>query len=364
MRSALEKRKDLLLAKLESLSRPSEDDSIGFDIILTLLQFLLSSMGGNIIKNERSIACTESDLARILQFRRSAEPSDGTTEPTIHPLLTLEQQLNDLMLQEDVTTNTKAHIEEIQYNLSKLLKILDEGVVALESSASKKEPNVDSPASELPFPQGDGIVNQFSMRPLFTIISPDNIAMNVNEQLSINFWCVKASPNRLEDLSAGENIDAHLPICDATTCDLTEMIKNCLPAEWNLSNDCKRLLHLSASPQSTRERTTSAPCFRTRRVEVEPSTGRPEKKIYISRGRGFARSAASRSDLFRSRPPNTSRPPSLHVDDFLALETCGAQPTGPTGYNKLSREIISIRGTRGGRGRRISMSSSSSYRHS
>lgn len=30
-----------------------------------------------------------------------------------------------------------------------------------------------------------------------------------------------------------------------------------------------------------------------------------------------------RGDMFRSRPPNTSRPPSLHVDDFVALETCG-----------------------------------------
>lgn len=71
----------------------------------------------------------------------------------------------------------------------------------------------------------------------------------------------------------------------------------------------------------------------------------------VTRGRGFTRTPPSRGDLFRSRPPNTSRPPSLHVDDFLALETCGAQPTGPTGYNKLSREIINIRGTRGGRGR-------------
>ncbi|CAH2090689.1 unnamed protein product [Euphydryas editha] len=25
------------------------------------------------------------------------------------------------------------------------------------------------------------------------------------------------------------------------------------------------------------------------------------------------------ADAFRSRPPNTSRPPSLHVDDFTAL---------------------------------------------
>src|SRR6218665_1109480 len=35
------------------------------------------------------------------------------------------------------------------------------------------------------------------------------------------------------------------------------------------------------------------------------------------RGRGFGRGGnQNRSDLFRSRPPNTSRPPSMHVDDF------------------------------------------------
>lgn len=53
------------------------------------------------------------------------------------------------------------------------------------------------------------------------------------------------------------------------------------------------------------------------------------------RGRGFARSSF-RPDPFRARPPNTSRPPSLHVDDFLVLELKGQQPTGPTGYNKQS----------------------------
>lgn len=71
----------------------------------------------------------------------------------------------------------------------------------------------------------------------------------------------------------------------------------------------------------------------------------------VTRGRGFPRTPPTRGDLFRSRPPNTSRPPSLHVDDFLALETCGAQPTHPTGYNKLARDMIGIRGTRGGRSR-------------
>lgn len=40
------------------------------------------------------------------------------------------------------------------------------------------------------------------------------------------------------------------------------------------------------------------------------------------------------------------------MDDFTALETCGAQlPVGPTGYNKMSQSNIIIRGR--GRGRFI-----------
>lgn len=60
------------------------------------------------------------------------------------------------------------------------------------------------------------------------------------------------------------------------------------------------------------------------------------------RGRGF-RGSVQRGDMFRSRPPNTSRPPSLHVDDFVALETCGQQPTGPTGYNKISMRVAQVK---------------------
>lgn len=36
--------------------------------------------------------------------------------------------------------------------------------------------------------------------------------------------------------------------------------------------------------------------------------------------RGRARPYHTRSDMFRSRPPNTSRPPSMHVDDFVLME--------------------------------------------
>ncbi|KAF2359743.1 Virilizer N-terminal [Trinorchestia longiramus] len=65
-----------------------------------------------------------------------------------------------------------------------------------------------------------------------------------------------------------------------------------------------------------------------------PSRGTPGRGIrpYGFPGRGMN----LRSDHFRCRPPNTSRPPSLHVDDFVALESTGHQPTGPTGYNRIS----------------------------
>ena len=42
------------------------------------------------------------------------------------------------------------------------------------------------------------------------------------------------------------------------------------------------------------------------------------KRIISGRGRG--RPFPRTNDPFRSRPPNTSRPPSMHVDDFVALE--------------------------------------------
>lgn len=39
------------------------------------------------------------------------------------------------------------------------------------------------------------------------------------------------------------------------------------------------------------------------------------------RGGGFTRPFSRGNDPFRSRPPNTSRPPSMHVDDFVAMES-------------------------------------------
>lgn len=351
----MERNKEKVYQKLNNMIKANREED--YEILSTFLIYLHSLARKDNIKTERNTYVNECDLSSILNYRQ-IQHTDESGEKPIHPLLTLEIQLNTNLLDTDISDDIRVQIEDVQFNLKNVLNLLEESI----GNPIARELMQDS--SEPPFAQSEGIVHQYSIRPIYTLSKYLNGPMSA-EQLTTSYWCSRSSPSRLDD-----PVDIVEPTFDTMPCDLLEVVKTCLPSETNLTSDCKRLLHLSASPQSNRDRTTTAPCFRTRRVEVEPMTGRPEKKLYVSRGRPYARSTASRSDLFRSRPPNTSRPPSLHVDDFLALETCGAQPTGPTGYNKLAREIISIRGTRG-RGRsgfdrsRLGLSvSGNSYRQS
>uniref|UniRef100_A0A182M0X8 Virilizer N-terminal domain-containing protein n=1 Tax=Anopheles culicifacies TaxID=139723 RepID=A0A182M0X8_9DIPT len=237
-------------------------------------------------------------------------------------------------LPESTTTTTDSLGDNLTF-LQTQLKMEISSVKSDQGKAASSTPIDWSTVSVDPLPQAEGIVTQYGSRSVY-LLSED-----CEDQLKATDWFGFTPCD--DDLER-----------EQIPCDLQDLAKVCLSGDTNLTADCKRLLHLSASPHSNRDRLTTAPCFRTRRVEVEPSTGRPEKKIFGTtplRGRGFSRTPTTRGDLFRSRPPNTSRPPSLHVDDFLALETCGAQPTGPTGYNKLSRDIITIRGTNRSRGR-------------
>lgn len=77
--------------------------------------------------------------------------------------------------------------------------------------------------------------------------------------------------------------------------------------------------------------------------QLEPQEKTNEENIKMSlvpttttkrsnlRGRGRNMYGHRLNDPFRSRPPNTSRPPSMHVDDFVALE----QRQDPSGITSL-----------------------------
>lgn len=302
-------------------------------------------------------------LETIVLLIRGLMNIDNSTTDTTIPNRTLKMTTLELISllgykkdndeQQNYLKRIKSILEKVEPPSESLMADIDKNIAELENyEPSESDASSPETINEPYLPQTEGIVTQYAARPIFTVFEA-----NDDTQLCVQYWL---DPLRIDTLTKED-----LALCERVTCDIAELITTCLPSETNLSTDCKRVLHLSASPQSNRERTPTAPCFRTRRVEVEPTTGRPEKKIYITpvRGRGFARAPPSRGDLFRSRPPNTSRPPSLHVDDFLALETCGAQPTGPTGYNKIPSLM---RGSRVGRNRgsRISNSGSAPYRKS
>ena len=145
-----------------------------------------------------------------------------------------------------------------------------------------------------------------------------------SEQLSTMYWLTSHTTDKLQSQPA------HLE-----SVDLLAVSQKYLSA----------LDLLSAAKEVTKERTLATDRKKKGVKKSMMETKVLQNKNIISafkdgknvtlRGRGFARTAF-KTDPFRTRPPNTSRPPSLHVDDFLVLEMKGQQPTGPTGYNKQS----------------------------
>lgn len=208
------------------------------------------------------------------------------------------------MVSEDST------FEGLHEKLSGLLKSLNN-----ESTSEEEEELVSEPI----LPVSEPLLAQFARRIVY------NCTDTFNERLTAEYWL--SVPNEETD-SEIENI----------TADFNELCKQNLSEEYNLVREIEVLCRISSTNIIEKEKKNEDQKMK------KPHTG-------PLRTRGFPRMVQQRPDLFRSRPPNTSRPPSLHVDDFVALETCGAQPTGPTGYNKVSRELMASRNSRGSRGR-------------
>ncbi|XP_031343307.1 protein virilizer isoform X1 [Photinus pyralis] len=197
------------------------------------------------------------------------------------------------------------------------------GIIALLKEITKTKETPVEPI--LPPPQS--LLLQFSARSIFTLTDV------IDEQLTTNYWL---------------SVPAYEPTTevDNVTCDLGEVCRQHLPADINIIREVEKVCRIYSSNNNEQDDA------KTKGAEEQKEKNKKSFVVPIAR-RGFPyRQVQVRADLFRSRPPNTSRPPSLHVDDFVALETCGAQPTGPTGYNKISRELLATsRVTRGTRGR-------------
>uniref|UniRef100_T1G9Z6 Virilizer N-terminal domain-containing protein n=1 Tax=Megaselia scalaris TaxID=36166 RepID=T1G9Z6_MEGSC len=278
------------------------------------------------LKSLVTLSMSIAELASIVGIENTEEQKD-------RPI----KRIRDILQTSEDLTNKEALMQDIEDLMGKIETHLENPPTDLDHDILSDPPYL---------PQAESIVTQYSKRPLTVSLE----TIDDDRTMRISYW---TEPLSLNDMS-----EDMIEQMEKVSCDITEVISSCLPSETNLASDCKRILHLSASPQSQKERLTTAPCFRKRRVDLDPiPQSRPDKKMFISNlsRRGFQRPPPSRGDLFRSRPPNTSRPPSLHVDDFLALETHGVTPTCPTGYNKIP-PIIRGGGRGRGRGSRISNS--------
>ncbi|KAK3914172.1 Protein virilizer-like protein [Frankliniella fusca] len=281
----------------------------------------------------RKLALSVSELSTVIGWHRSdlphplADAENSESSSKRHPILLLEKLLRDCSAEEE-------SLESLHESVSGLLRILDdEDNLPTEHKASD--------VGEVTLPPPESLLTQFSLRPVFTICESDD------DRLSLGYWLsVPTSDEGDQDT-------------EQVACDLLDFSREHIP-DLHLLAESVRLCRLRAGlgedvdversdVENSKKRVTGddvkylSSDLKTRRPFVTPM-----------RGRGFSRPVPQRGDLFRSRPPNTSRPPSLHVDDFVALETCGAQPTGPTGYNKMSmraaKDMMATRSRGRGRG--------------
>lgn len=235
LRSVLDKKKEQLAAVIEQFHTVSECSDI-MPLLNSFIDFIVHLIANpSNTSPARTLVLSPIDTATMLNWTPVDKP---------HPLKDL---FNILEMIDD---------SGIDVNREKLSSFIDQ----MDASLARSPAEWLEPAYPM---TNEGLVALYNARPIYV--------------MSDDYKCYQWSNTYFWEQFSGTKVMA---ADDHVVVDLAELIKTCLPAEMNIVSECKRLLHLSASPQSNRERTTTAPCFRTRRVEVEPTTGRPEKKIY------------------------------------------------------------------------------------
>ncbi|XP_064640162.1 protein virilizer homolog isoform X2 [Lineus longissimus] len=275
----------------------------------------------------------------------------STATELLHLLVTLEAPEEDTPLRTFVISvpelrqylSWSEEREHPLYDLEKLLvecakeeEALDsllEGITSLLQDLRSNEPSEKKELVEPILPTPESLANQFNSRPIFVLTDGED------DRLSINYWM------------SCPGVDDSDQECELVPCNLEELTLKC-----NLDFDLKAELSKGTGtedPAVVKARKRQR--LRGARDTINTSSiGRGAKGFVAPmRGRGFNRGMNSnRHDPFRSRPPNTSRPPSMHVDDFVKMESQQGPPKpggAGSGPPRRDKEFGDHRG-RGGRG--------------
>ncbi|XP_067142152.1 protein virilizer homolog isoform X2 [Centruroides vittatus] len=275
----------------------SKDSSDCLSTLSTTLEFLRLMVHGYEETSQpvsaRTLVLSTSELRKILDwYKFEQNTNNNSSEKQSHPLFELERLLTECSTDEEA-------LESLLESVSGFIQLL----------SNPEEDKVEKEILEPTLPPAESQSAQFAVRSVYIVGEIDE------ERLSPSYWL--AVPGAEETDQEVEQIPM----------DLIALSEKYWP-DFDLKSDLEKLC-LSVSETDTEvknKKKTSIISKRKCHPLVNPSNGEtPTKKPFIApmRGRGFGRGTSHSSranDPFRSRPPNTSRPPSMHVDDFLALE--------------------------------------------
>uniref|UniRef100_A0A673LXC2 Protein virilizer homolog n=1 Tax=Sinocyclocheilus rhinocerous TaxID=307959 RepID=A0A673LXC2_9TELE len=243
----------------------------------------------------RSLALSVSDMKQLLQWKEDSGE---------HPLSELEKHIMVHLCKEDES------LETLLENVAGLRQIIESSGDAPTNAEPEAEPTLPAP---------EPLQTQFNHRTVFVLSDV------LDEQLKALWF----SPFQSDEMETE---------VDMVKVDLVALAQQCCP-DLNLKAELERsFLSEPASPGHSKP----PKGFRLGKHKHETfitSSGNsdyvePAKRAHFmaaprGRGRGAFGQLSRPHDIFRQRKQNTSRPPSMHVDDFLAAEFKDVgQPTG------------------------------------
>ncbi|KAJ8004935.1 hypothetical protein DPEC_G00141450 [Dallia pectoralis] len=230
----------------------------------------------------RLVALSGSEMKALLQWE--------ATET--HPLNTLEKRITKLCKEDD-------SLETLLENVIGLRQTLE---IAIETSTTAE--------TEPMLPNPDPLLTQFNHRTVFVMSDV------LDEQLKALWF----SPFHTDDMEAE---------LDMVKVDLLSLAQECCP-ELDLKAELERSF-LSEPLSPSHAKANKGFRLGKHKHETFITSGKsdyvePAKRAHMmtaprGRGRGgFGGQLCRPHDIFRQRKQNTSRPPSMHVDDFVAAE--------------------------------------------
>ncbi|XP_072548060.1 protein virilizer homolog isoform X2 [Salminus brasiliensis] len=297
LKSSLKKHSTAVSSLLRKESASFNKESA--ELLSALLDFLRQILNNESMDEDidsRSLVLNVSDMKQLLQWK------DDSAE---HPLPELEKHVTELFKDDDT-------LEALMENVVGLRQILE---------SSGDAPGHTEPETEPTLPSADPLQTQFNNRTVYVL----------SDMLDEHLRALWFSPFQSEDMETDQ---------DMVKVDLVALAQQCCP-DLDLKAELERsFLSEPSSPGHSKP----AKGFRLGKHKHETfitSSGKseyvePAKRAHImaaprGRGRGAFGQLNRPHDIFRQRKQNTSRPPSMHVDDFLAAEFKEVSlPTGLT----------------------------------